>query len=224
MADVKTFDPSRYLSKVGKADYLEVKWRMVWLREVHPDAEIDTELVTHDPDRTFAMFKAVVSVPGGGRGTGYGSETARDFGDYIEKAETKAIGRALATLGFGTQFSAFEFGGESDDHRPVDSPVLPPRGRSTTQNAIPANGTAKPTIQNPGAPVSVGQANYIRGLAKQLGMAAMGPDGEMHVDEQALGSAVGLDYDADWPNVTMGQASEIIEGFKEQLKRKAAGR
>jgi hypothetical protein len=44
-----------------------------------------------------------------------------DFSDYVEKAETKSIGRALAALGFGTQFTDEEFyEGES---RVVDSPV-----------------------------------------------------------------------------------------------------
>lgn len=37
--------------------------------------------------------------------TGYGSETLSDFRDYFEKAETKAIGRALAALGYGTLFA-----------------------------------------------------------------------------------------------------------------------
>ncbi len=34
---------------------------------------------------------------------GHGSEAAGDFGDFIEKAETKAIGRALAALGYGIE-------------------------------------------------------------------------------------------------------------------------
>jgi hypothetical protein len=52
----------------------------------------------------MAIFKATVSVPSGGKATGYGSETAGDFPDFIEKAETKAIGRALNALGYGAQF------------------------------------------------------------------------------------------------------------------------
>ncbi|HKG29607.1 MAG TPA: hypothetical protein VKB01_10775, partial [Thermomicrobiales bacterium] len=40
--------------------------------------------------------------------TGYGSETASDFPDFIEKAETKAIGRALNALGYGAQFGDFQ--------------------------------------------------------------------------------------------------------------------
>ncbi|HEX5504754.1 MAG TPA: hypothetical protein VFW96_19205 [Thermomicrobiales bacterium] len=101
------FDPSRYVRQLrgrgGAADYLDIKWRLVWLRSEHPDAQITTEHVTITND--LAIFRAVVTIPGGGSASGYGSETARDFGDFIEKAETKSLGRALAALGYGTQFA-----------------------------------------------------------------------------------------------------------------------
>jgi hypothetical protein len=60
------FDPSKHLSnKVrGGAEYLEVKWRLVWLRSEHPDAAIATELVRETDDS--ALFKASVNIPGGG--------------------------------------------------------------------------------------------------------------------------------------------------------------
>jgi len=120
------FDPSRHLrqlrGKGGASDYLDVKWRLVWLRSEHPDAHIATEHVTITSD--LAIFKARVTIPDGGSATGYGSETARDFGDFIEKAETKALGRALIALGYGTQF-AQEFG--EDDV--VDVAVQQPGAR-----------------------------------------------------------------------------------------------
>src|SRR5215216_2046175 len=104
------FDPTPFLRQLrgrgGGADYLDVKWRLLWLRKEHPDAEIVTELVQHDPQ--MAIFKATVTVPTGGKATGYGSETASDFPDFIEKAETKAIGRALNALGYGSQFGDFQ--------------------------------------------------------------------------------------------------------------------
>src|ERR671932_496326 len=101
------FDPTRYVrqlrGKGGAADYLDIKWRLVWLRSEHPDAQIQTEHVTITNE--LAIFRAVVSIPGGGSASGYGSGTARDFVDFLEKAETKALGRALAALGYGTQFA-----------------------------------------------------------------------------------------------------------------------
>src|SRR4051794_14256067 len=115
------FDPTPYIRQLrgrGGGDHLDVKWRLLWLRKEHPDAEIVTELVQHDPQ--MAIFKATVTVPSGGKATGHGSETASDFPDFIDKAETKAIGRALNALGYGAQF------GESQrpedpvpDHAPV---------------------------------------------------------------------------------------------------------
>jgi hypothetical protein len=97
-----TFDASKYLTDLGGKEYLEVKWRLLWLRTEHPDALIETEIAKHEAG--LAIFRARVAVPGGGSATGWGSETADDFEDFIEKAETKALGRALAALGYGTQF------------------------------------------------------------------------------------------------------------------------
>lgn len=116
------FDPNKHLrvlkGKGGSADYLDVKWRLVWLRSEHPDAVSTVEHVEISPD--IAIFKATVSIPGKGSATDYGSETPRDFGDYIEKAATKALGRALAQLGYGTQFVGFEL---DENTRIVDGPV-----------------------------------------------------------------------------------------------------
>lgn len=133
------FDATKYLVNLGgKGDYLEVKWRLLWLRTEQPDAVVETELVKLE-DRE-AVFKAVITLPSGGRATGYGSETAGDFRDFVEKAETKAIGRALAALGYGTQFCTdHEFGADSRSNDPydrvVDAPVrssgvVPPKGHA----------------------------------------------------------------------------------------------
>lgn len=128
------FDASRYLRKLSGRDYLEVKWRLLWLRTEHPDALIATELVEHRPAEGVAVFKARVSLPGGGESTGWGHETIQDFRDYLEKAETKALGRALAALGFGTQFCEdFDFSTDRNGSgmRVVDSPVEAPAPRSS---------------------------------------------------------------------------------------------
>ena len=94
------FDPTPYLRQLrgrgGNGEYLDVKWRLLWLRKEHPDAEILTELVQYEPQ--LAIFKATVTLPTGGKATGYGSETANDFADFVEKAETKAIGLLRHTM------------------------------------------------------------------------------------------------------------------------------
>src|SRR5919205_1808509 len=120
MSEMTAFEPGKYITKVGNGDCLEVKWRLVWFRSEHPDGVIETELVSHDG--TSAVFRARVSIPGGGSATGWGSEAADDFRDYLEKAETKALGRALAALGYGTQFCPdFDFGAAQG--AVVDSPI-----------------------------------------------------------------------------------------------------
>lgn len=145
----KAFDPSRYLTKLPKrarqadgswktaeTDYLEVKWRLLWLRTEHADARIETELVSHEDDQW--TFKARVSIPDGGSATGWGQETVHDFADACEKAETKALGRALAALGYGTQFCEdFDFA-QGEAPRVVDSPV----DRGSTRSGASSSGGA----------------------------------------------------------------------------------
>ena len=114
MAENGSFNPSEHLIDIQGKQYLPVNWRLFWLRDAHPDADVETEMIRESEDQ--AVFKARVLIPGRGSATGYGSETRDDFGDFIEKAETKAIGRALAALGFGTQFcDDFDEGGAVTD-------------------------------------------------------------------------------------------------------------
>lgn len=139
--EAKSFDASRYLTTVNGRDYLEVKWRLLWLRSEHPDAMVSTELVKLEEG--LAVFKARVALLGGGEATGWGSERAGDFEDYLEAAETKALGRALAALGYGTQFCQ-DF--ESSPGAPlvVDAPVELPQAarRERAKNAPPKGATS----------------------------------------------------------------------------------
>lgn len=160
---MQEFDPGKYLTKVGQADYLEVKWRLVWLREAHPDAAIETELVSHTDQ--MAIFRARVTIPGGGSASGYGSEGYDDFREYIEKAETKALGRALAALGFGTQFCPdFDFGGSSG--KVVDSPI----DFASTRGRRLGNGSGGAVSAND-QPITPRQVNFIQAIAREIGLA-----------------------------------------------------
>ena len=160
------FEPARYLTRVNGSDYLEVKWRLVWLRDQHPDASLETELVAHN-DNT-AVFRARVAIAGGGSSTGWGSETAGDFRDYLEKAETKAIGRALAALGFGTQFCPdFEFGAAVG--RVVDAPV---KVATRSRAAAPAErqDSASVAAIGPDQPATQRQLRYLQAVAREAGL------------------------------------------------------
>ncbi|MDQ3548176.1 MAG: hypothetical protein M3439_05075 [Chloroflexota bacterium] len=157
MSEQSAFDPTRHLTKVSGRDYLEVKWRLVWLRTTHPDAQIETEMVQHQ--NQLAVFRAKVTIPSGASATGWGSEGSDDFGDYLEKAETKALGRAVAALGFGTQFCPdYDFG--ADRQRVVDSPVDIRSGRPTTV----ANGVRQEATPR--------QVKYLQALAREAGLAS----------------------------------------------------
>src|SRR5688572_29223050 len=145
----RPFDPTPYMRQLrGRGgqgqEYLDVKWRLLWLRREHPDAEIVTEHVQID-DR-IAIFKATVTLPSGGKATGYGSETAGDFGDFIEKAETKAIGRALNALGYGAQFGVR---GDDDPAASAAPPAAPPRTPSPPRATTPAPTTARAEPSRP---------------------------------------------------------------------------
>jgi len=117
------FNPNDHMMKLKGKDYLQVAWRLVWFRDPENGCGsswgIKTELLEHGEN--WAVFRATITNEKGEViSTGHGSESAKDFGDYLEKAETKAVGRALAMLGFGTQFAADEL---DEGERIVDSPI-----------------------------------------------------------------------------------------------------
>lgn len=117
------FNPEEHLMLdfKGKGNkYLQVMWRLVWLRDKRPDAQIETECI--ERDENHAVFKATIADNGTILATAHGSEEKKDFKDFLEKAETKAIGRALAMCGYGTQFTGDEL---DEGDRIVDSPVKP---------------------------------------------------------------------------------------------------
>lgn len=140
------FDPNTHLRNLKGQSYLDVKWRLLWLREEHPDAIITTSLEQYRDDTQMWVFKAQVVIPGGGSATGHGQETERDFpAGALEKSETKAIGRALAALGYGTQFALERDASESEGDRPADSPVQPAK-------AAPRPNQPRSASSGPGSP------------------------------------------------------------------------
>jgi hypothetical protein len=109
------------LNLKGK-DYLQVAHRLVWFREEHPNWKIETEYVSVDSQG--ALAKAVIKDDGGSiMATAHKREDKQHFPDYAEKAETGAIGRALALCGFGTQFCADEL---NEGERLADAPISRP--------------------------------------------------------------------------------------------------
>jgi hypothetical protein len=183
------FNPSEHLISIrnrqGSSEYLPVQWRLVWFRNECPEGSIETEIIHLDLEketeeevfawnaekrrnesvtktaRGIAIFRATVKDGRGGIATGTGSERAASFGDFIEKAETKAIGRALAGLGYGTQFAP-EL---NEEHRIVDAPVDFQPGPGSKDEDM-SNGRMPVAAQN-GYARSVSHAQYQNGQNSQ---------------------------------------------------------
>lgn len=147
-----TFNPNEHLTDLRGKQYLEVKWRLVWFKDEHKDGGISTEIINYEP----LIIKATIVIDGVIVATGHG--TADDSGKNvvwkgksIEKAETAAIGRALAHAGYGTQFSP-----DDDEDGVVDSPVQ----RKATPTPPPAKNAAngQPNVNPVWFDVAVGEA------------------------------------------------------------------
>lgn len=173
------FDPNQYLSKVKGRDYLEVKWRIAWMRNEHPNAILETDLMSHDEMR--AIIRARVTLPDGGSATGWGSEIAGSSEAYIEKAETKAIGRALTALGYGTPLNV--------DTQPVES--SPERGQSRPTS---------PSGQSNAYLATPPQKSHIQRLAKEL-----------NLDDRTLHGLIQQHTGTDLGAINKRQASGIID-------------
>ena len=206
------FDASKYLTKLSGKDYLEVKWRLLWLRTEHPDAVIETELVKHGAG--LALFRARVTIPGGGIATGWGIETADDFGDFIEKAETKALGRALAALGYGTQFCEdFDFTAETapEPQRKRQSPSTSgPAKSGSVQRAkrrvvdAPVSRNGLQVLRDGNGVATTSQVKAIYSIARDAGG-----------DEDAVEERCRAVFSCAPAELTKQQASEFIDLLRE---------
>jgi hypothetical protein len=197
-----TFDPAKYLVNInGRGEYLEVKWRLFWLRNEHPDAAIETELVQiSDQD---AVFKARVIIPDGGSATGWGSESLNDFRDFVEKAETKAIGRALAALGYGTQFCQDHDFGTGDAARPVRIVDAPVEINASRRRAAGAAGDEPAAQAGNTQRATERQVKFIRAIAREAGL----DEAELAAWSQEL-------YSQDVDELNRRDASALIEALQ----------
>ena len=99
-------------------DYLPVAPRIAWFRKEHPDWSIVTKAV-YFANNAVIMKATVQDADGRTIATARKRETVNGFPDYVEKAETGAVGRALAMCGYGT-LQAPEF---DEGDRLADAPV-----------------------------------------------------------------------------------------------------
>lgn len=123
--------------------YLQVAHRIIWFREDWPLGRIETSII--EKTDKFVKYKAIISLPVHGEGISYTHIADADkvehyahFQDADEKAQTGAIGRALALCGYGTQFTS-EF---EEKDRVVDAPVAQ---KSMTQQPFTTHSYQGPT-------------------------------------------------------------------------------
>ena len=132
---ISIFDPNKYMLKLPKTkkitldngmvkwektetDYLPVAARIAWFRKDRPYWSIITK-VEKWGDKAVVMKAIIKDVTGQIIAMARKKETEIGFPDYIEKAETGAIGRALAMCGYGT-LQAPDF---DEQERLADMPV-----------------------------------------------------------------------------------------------------
>lgn len=121
----ESFDPIKLkdgtelplLNLKGKP-YLQVAHRLVWFRKDNPGFTIQTKIIELH-DKGVIMKATIRGLDNRVLAQAHKKETVGGFQDYIEKAETGAVGRALAMCGYGTQFEP-EF---DEGERLADAPI-----------------------------------------------------------------------------------------------------
>lgn len=126
----------------GKS-YLMVAYRLQWLTESVDRYTIQTDFLLVTDDQTIA--KATVNIFNKEgvlvrQAQATKRETKKDFVDHTEKAETAAIGRALAMLGFGTQHALSDL---DEGERLADSPL-----QAVTQTTV-SQAANVPNVETP---------------------------------------------------------------------------
>lgn len=185
-----------FLNLRGKL-YLPARRRVQWMRGEpvpHPDWTIDTDILEHQrgkfvkPGRVeegYAVVRAnIYDADGRLISTGVKSEYSENFPDYLEKAETGAIARALAIAGYGTE-SALDLEEGVDKERIADAPVESPL--ATTGRPISITPATAAPVGRGGAP-TLATAPQIRRVSQLSSTLGLGLPGLIGVIDEVLGA------------------------------------
>ena len=135
LARIESFNPKSHLRKIeseeGTSYYLDTKYRIVWFRNVFPLGKVVK--ILKELTENSATFEVRVYVDrndsqenfiANGFATRRKDETNAEFGmNFIESAETAALGRALKDAGFGTQSCGLDIEDLESDPKMVDAGV-----------------------------------------------------------------------------------------------------
>jgi hypothetical protein len=135
----ESYNPSNNFTKIERVnrqtgekttnDYLTVQQRLCWFTSdqraliiagvAKTTYTIQTDIIEIDRTQGFAFSKTYIRDVLGNEVTAFGSCLRSSFPDFIEKSNTKSLGRALGQLGYNTA-SAQEF--DEGEDAPVDAP------------------------------------------------------------------------------------------------------
>ena len=137
-------------------DYLQVAQRLVWFREEKPEWRITTSFVELTNDWAIARAE-ILDVHNQVVATAHKREDRGHFGDFLEKAETGAIGRALAYCGFGTAFCADEL---DEGARIVDAPQDPKKPEIKSIKSVKMTTSSNPTVSQSKPAISPASSDW----------------------------------------------------------------
>ena len=161
---VEGFNPmelARTLTKEGQEDqlYLDVKYRKLWFRLVHPLGKIVSSIRSFTENMAIVEARIYLDKCDAEENYVANAFSQRfrtndpNFGDkFLEMAETAAVGRALSDAGFGLQFVDV---GEENDPMQVDAGIQMPsmtaqsqvQGNDIPQGGMPWNPQMQPSMQ-----------------------------------------------------------------------------
>ncbi len=98
-----SFNPQEHVRQLEDGrDYMDLKWRLLWLRSHEPEASIETQIVPSSEDEIICRAK--LTLRSGASVSAHASASRADSANAIEIAEDRALIRALAALGFGAEY------------------------------------------------------------------------------------------------------------------------
>jgi hypothetical protein len=144
----RPFDPKPVIERLRRGELdpqQRVDLLVLWMRKEHAQAQIVTDLAQFN--ETMAVVKATIILPSGAEASGYGSALAADSDEMVERAETKAIGRAMNALGYSVE----SFDGASE---PVRQRTQEPRRAATPATPEPVKTIDDEPEPEPARPAS----------------------------------------------------------------------
>lgn len=235
---VEGFNPvelARTISKENQEDqlYLDVKYRKLWFRLVHPLGKIISHIVSYTEN--MALVEARVYLDKCDEADNYIANSFSQkfrsndpqFGDkFLEMAETAAIGRALADAGFGVQFADV---GEENDPAQVDAGIpIRPQGASVPGDmGMPPQEDMMPDpagMQNPSNPAPYMGPQNMMGQFYQQAQA-----GGMMIGQSPSMQAAPQQLDGNLPveelvkRMTYEQALQVVIGGNGKFRGKTMG-